>query len=146
MFNNLEISLKIAGRNPSATLINSVSKLKSVELISNPSSEKMSSLIENAQINILPSMNSTGVKLKIINALFRGRFCLVNTNAIKEDETSNLCNIANTPAEMIAEIKKLINQPFTAELIEERRIVLNKLYNNSKNAEKLISLLFPNYQ
>ncbi len=42
----------------------------------------MTELIREAQINILPSFNTTGIKIKLLNAIFNGRHCLVNPAAI----------------------------------------------------------------
>ena len=35
-------------------------------------------MIAKAQINILPSYTHTGIKIKLVNAIFNGRHCLVN--------------------------------------------------------------------
>ena len=144
VFKSNEIPFIIAGRNPSITLQNEVVKHKNIRLISNPSSEDISLLIENAQINILPSFNNTGVKLKIINALFKGRFCLVNSTAVDDSALKPLCSIAETPEEMQEQIVTLFNKNFSPEIIEARENKLNKLYNNDDNARKLNSLLFRN--
>ncbi len=145
VFRKNETKLIIAGRNPSSTLQKQLSKYKNIELISNPSAEEINSLIENAQINILPSFNNTGVKLKIINALFKGRFCLVNSPAVENSGLKSLCNIAETPDEMRIQISELFNKSFSQKNIEDREKELNRLYNNDKNAKRLIALLLPSY-
>ena len=47
-------------------------------LVANPSEMEMQDMIAKAQINILPSFNNTGIQIKLLNALFNGRHCLVN--------------------------------------------------------------------
>ena len=146
VFKANEFKLIIAGRNPSSNLKEKLSTYKYIELISNPTSEEINFLIENAHINILPSFNNTGVKLKIINALFKGRFCLVNFAAVENSELKNLCSIAETAPEMKVQISELFNINFSQKNIEDRDKELNRLYNNEKNADIFIELLLPSYQ
>ena len=47
-----------------------VHQYQHVCLIANPSEEEIQDLISKAQVNILPSFNCTGVKLKLLTALF----------------------------------------------------------------------------
>ena len=77
VFNTLKIPLIIAGKNPSEKIKIAVKNYQHVSIVENPSDENMQLLITNAQINILPSFNNTGVKLKLLNALYNGRHCLV---------------------------------------------------------------------
>ncbi|MEO7835865.1 MAG: glycosyltransferase, partial [Ginsengibacter sp.] len=66
----------IAGKNPSEALNKECEKHKNVLLIKNPSENQMSELIKNAHIHLLPSFNTTGIKIKLLNALFNGRFVI----------------------------------------------------------------------
>ena len=54
----------------------------------------MQDLISKAQVNILPSFNCTGVKLKLLNALFNGRHCIVNQDAVEGTGLESTCHIA----------------------------------------------------
>jgi hypothetical protein len=51
-------------------------------------------MIAKAQINILPSFNNTGVKLKLLNALYNGRHCLVNKAGGVAGRLDKACTIA----------------------------------------------------
>ena len=66
----------IAGKNPSETLMQKATV--NCSIIANPSTTKMNELIADAQIHILPSFSSAGIKLKLLNALFNGRYCIAN--------------------------------------------------------------------
>lgn len=146
VYNSIDQRLIIAGRNPSTRLQKEVLKHDNVILKMNPSDNEIETLLAEAQINILPSFNYTGVKLKIINSLFTGRFCLVNSRAIDNSGLSELCVVAQTPQEMQMEIEKLFSQTFTQKMIEERENKLLKIFDNEDNTQKFISLIFQKHQ
>ncbi len=141
LFQTLQIPLIIAGKNPSKKLLSIASKNRYISIVANPSEINMQLLIANAQINILPSFNNTGVKLKLLNALFNGRYCLVNNAAVEGSTLNNLCTIANKEAEFKEKILVLYNQPFTQKEMQHRSTALKKLYNNRETALLLIDMI-----
>lgn len=139
VFSKLPVPLIIAGRNAKA-LDGSFRGKAEVRLMNDPSDTELTRLIQNAQINVLPSMNATGVKLKLLHALFEGRFCMSNSNGIAGSGMENYVTQANTPEEWITRIEQKMASSFTNEMIEERNQILS-VYNNTINAEKLNALL-----
>jgi hypothetical protein len=129
----------IAGKNPSSQLIDKISALKNVEIIANPSSQKMEELITNAQINILPSFSSAGIKLKLLNALYNGRYCIANNETRSGSGLDSLCVVANTADEFVNAIQKHILIEFASDIIELRKQLLTKKFNNLANAELLVN-------
>ncbi len=99
----------------------------------NPAEVNMQLLIQNAQINILPSFNKTGVKLKLLNALYNGRHCIVNEAGIEGSGLKNLCFIEENADGFIEKINELFTIPFTAKEMQYRSTALKKLYNNNQN-------------
>lgn len=143
VINKLEnIQFVIAGKNPSDKLIHKTSTFKNVEIIANPSSKKMEELIANAQINILPSFSSAGIKLKLLNALYNGRHCIANNETLSGSGLESLCIVANTADEFIAAIEKYFLSEFANDAIEHRKRILTKKFNNLSNAELLLNYLF----
>ena len=140
----IDFKFIIAGRNPNRKLTQTINKHSNIELIANPSNEEMESLIQNAQINLLLTSQSTGIKLKLINALHIGRHCIVNKEMIDGTQLDSLCYIKNSEEEIITEIQNLINTPFSELEINKRKQSLLKIVNNKENAQKLINLLFKN--
>jgi glycosyltransferase involved in cell wall biosynthesis len=132
----------IAGKNPSTKLIKKVLALKNVKIVANPSSQKMEELIANAQINILPSFSSAGIKLKLLNALNNGRYCIANNETLSGSGLDSLCVIANTADEFIIAIGKYFTIEFENDVIEQRKQVLAKKFSNLANAELLKQYLF----
>lgn len=99
-------------------------------------------MICKAQVQILPSFNKTGVKLKLLNALFNGRHCLVNETAIKGSGLEGLCTIAETPEEFQKAIARMFDIDFSAAQYAERMDKIGKLYCNDENARRLISWIY----
>lgn len=133
------LPLLIAGRNPSHKLISILSQ-KNIRLISNPSDDEVMHLIQNAQINIILSFNRTGIKLKLLNALFYGRHCIANDAAIPGPAFKFLCNIADTSKKMKQLISDLKNQPISEVEILKREEFLLGHFDNKRNAQKLSEL------
>jgi glycosyltransferase involved in cell wall biosynthesis len=142
VFNDLEIPFVVAGKNPSKQLIKRVHSNQHNCIIENPSDKDLQDLIDKAQINILPSFNATGVKLKLINALFVGKHCITNQAGVDGSGLQNLCHIANTAQEVKSKITELFTQLIAQKEIDDREITLQHLYNNEENGKKLISMIF----
>ena len=138
VFNRLEIPFVIAGMNPSDRLKKLVYQYKHTCLVENPSEHEMDDLIKKAQVNILPSFNRTGIKLKLLNAVFNGRHCLVNKAGIIGSGIEPLCEIAETAEDYTIKIKQLFYQDFTESMLQDRTKILKETYDNQKNVETII--------
>jgi hypothetical protein len=68
--------LIIAGFDPPEWLVKSVRNIPNIRIVKNPNDDGMARLISDAQVNILVTFQPTGLKLKLLNALYNGRFCL----------------------------------------------------------------------
>ena len=142
VFNDITIPFVIAGRNPSMQLEKLVHEHTNCCLVANPSEKEMQDLIKKAQVNVLPSFNNTGVKLKMLNALYNGKYCLVNNAAAAGAGITGLCEIANTETEFKEAIVRLYQQPYNEVHALERQRVLDENYNNEINAQKLINWIY----
>jgi hypothetical protein len=141
VFNTLSIPLVIAGNNPSIELQRAVALHKHISLKANIDTVEIDALIENAQVNILPTFQATGIKLKLLAALFRGRFCLVNSPMVAHTGLETLCTIAETAPAMKARLHELFATRFEQSQIEKRKEILLEKFSNTKNAKKIIELL-----
>ncbi len=141
VFKNVDIPLIIAGMNPPEKIRKLINKNNNVELISNPHDEKMFELIKDAHVNVLVTFQATGLKLKLLNTLYNGRFCLVNDKMLNGTALHELCEVANNAEQLKSSLKKIFNDSFDQKDIDLRNAKLNGLYSNKLNAEKLISLI-----
>src|SRR5436190_5446224 len=142
VFSLTKIPFIIAGKDPSKRLIKKVGKNKNVSLVRNPSNVELDDLIAKAQIHVLPSFNKTGIKLKLINALYNGRHCVVNDEAVEGSGLEDACHIGTTSMAIASIITQLYHHPFGEEEINLRKKLLGKLFNNKANAQKLIQLIW----
>jgi len=142
IFFDSQMPFVIAGKNPSPELKQFIARFDNAKLISDPSVEKMKSLIADAQCNVLPSFNVTGIKLKIINALFHGRHCIVNNAAVRGSGVESICNIVKTPQEFREAVERFSSLPLDEKDIAARKKVLNELFDDDKNCAKLIQRIW----
>ena len=141
VFKGSGIKLKIAGMNPPRYLVKLIENERNIELIENPEDDVLQDLIRNAQINILVTAQSTGLKLKLLNALFNGRYCVVNDKMVEGLDINDLCIVANTADEMKTVVSDLMTKPFVEEQVEIRKSRMDAFYNPSRATDKLVELL-----
>ncbi|MDP2236121.1 MAG: glycosyltransferase family 1 protein [Bacteroidales bacterium] len=142
VFNDLKVPFVIAGLNPSAGIERMVETMPHVSLVANPSDEQLFELINNAQLNVSVTFQATGLKLKLLNTLYNGRFCLVNDKMLSGSTLDELCILANDAASMKMQIKRLYRRSFSEKEKERRRKKLEMVYHNGQNVDRLIALIF----
>lgn len=143
VFSELDLHCIVAGLDPSEKLTKLAGKHSNVTLVANPDDAEMIDLLRQAQVNVLVTNQPTGLKLKLLNALYNGRFCLVNSEMVIGISLESLCVVADEPEQMIAEIKRLMEEDFTEEDIDERDTKMRQLYDNESNAKRIISVIYP---
>jgi hypothetical protein len=91
-------------------------------------------------VNVLPTFQSTGIKLKLLAALFSGGHCLVNTPMVIGTSLEELVTIADTAETMKAALKELLKEEFPIEKVSLRKEGLTK-FQNQFTADRLIKVL-----
>lgn len=141
VFNDMKTPLKVAGLNPPSHLVRLIEPIPNIELIANPTDTELFELINDAHINVSVTFQATGLKLKLLNTLYNGRFCLVNDAMLSGTALDDLCVIANDAKGMQSAVRMLFRKSFSDQDIALRRQKLGLLYHNGNNVEKLISLV-----
>lgn len=141
VFSKLSHTCIIAGMDPSPRLLEAARPYPNIQIETNPSFERMNDLIREAQIHLLVTFQDTGLKLKLMYSLFAGRHIVVNELMLAGSGLDPLCHIANTPEEMIATCDKLIHEPFTPAMAEQREEYLIPTYTNEYQAKRLYEWL-----
>lgn len=141
VFKGRDETLVIAGLNPPERLVRLIRRYANIKLVINPSDDEMAELIRTAQINVLVTFQPTGLKLKLLNALFCGRFCLVNPAMVAGTELAGLCEIASDSAELNEKVSTLMHRSFDESMIQKRKELLMLYHSNIKNCETLLILL-----
>lgn len=134
------LPLMIAGRNPHKELQAACNKY-GVRLVENPDDTTMQWLMEGAHIHLLFTMQATGTKLKLLNALYTGRHCVANNKMVEGSGLASLCHLADTKDGLKSLLNDLSLEPFTAEQWHKRKYFLETNYSNAANAKTLLSLL-----
>jgi hypothetical protein len=107
--------------------------------INNNDAMHLTQLLADAHINVMLSFQESGTKLKVVNALFGSRFCVINKNMLDDDSLRGLCRMAETQQEFISAVNDLKNRPFADS--DRRRQILRDILDDAKNAQKIAELL-----
>jgi glycosyltransferase involved in cell wall biosynthesis len=142
VFNSLDIPLVIAGKNPSGRLKAITHRDENFCIAANLSEREMDDIIRKAHVHVLPSFNKTGIKIKLLNALFNGRYVVTNPSAVAGSNLEPICEIADSASDFKKIITEIFHQTFGGNEIEKRKKILEGIYNNHENALKLIQWIW----
>ncbi len=142
IFNGLAMPLVITGKNPSVRLQKLAGEHQQICIVANPPEKMMQDMIAKAHINILPSFSNTGIKIKLLNALYNGRHCLVTPATVDGTGLEELCHITDTAESMKQRIEALYHQPFTEREMQDRAVVLTQMFSNERNAHALVGSIW----
>ncbi len=135
------VPLVIAGRRPSERLLKKLSKYEHVKLYADPGDEELDRLIREAHVNIVHSFNDTGIKIKLIHALFQGRHCIVNEAALPGESFRPFVHQADNSTALRKKLTELMELPFSIAEAQEREAFLQMHFNNKANAAQISAFL-----
>jgi len=138
---DLKLPVVIAGNDPSEELKELAGTMPFVKIKHNITSEEINHLIADAQINLLHTRQATGIKLKLINALFMGRHCIANGKMSKDTGLEGLCIHADTPSQFKKAIMDCWEKEVGTSDIEARESVLRELFNNDTNVNGILTAI-----
>ena len=130
----------VAGNEPPERLRRMLANYPNVTLVASPDDDTMRRLVREAQVNILYTDQPTGLKLKLLNSLFSGRHCLVNSAMVAGTDLSQLCCVADDIPSMRESLERLMASSFDNTQLEKRVQVLHSLIPSVVNM-KIINLL-----
>lgn len=132
----------IAGKQPTSALKKEIKNIPNVKLIENPPFDEMAKLMREAHINLLLTFQNTGIKLKLLNSLYRGRFVVVNGKMVNNTGLETLCIIEDNPNATKRILTDLMRTDFTEHEIEKRNRILGAGFSNRANALKMVKEIF----
>lgn len=136
-----DIPFVFAGKDPDEKIVETCALLGHCTLIANPSMQQMQQLVAEAQIHVLPTFQATGLKLKLLHALFHGRHVIANNTMVQGTGLATACHIAETPLSFVTKIKALMDISFDEKELQLRQELLSRRYNNKENAQRIIACL-----
>ena len=99
VFKSIDYPLLIASSFENELVLREIEKHKHISFITIKSQEQVLQLLHEAHINVLPTFQKTGIKLKLINTLFNSRFCVVTNDMVEDTGLESLCSIGTTKDE-----------------------------------------------
>jgi hypothetical protein len=142
VFSKVKFMIVVAGHKPPPFLATKLEKIKNVELVSDPDNEKMTTLIRNAHAHLLFTFQPTGLKLKLLNSLYIGRFVICNANMLAGTDirSGKSLLLVENGDEMAKALAQVMPRTFTEEMIAERKAMVSA-FDPEQNAQKLIGYL-----
>lgn len=144
VFTRIRVPFVIAGKKPSRRLQKVAHLCQHTCIVADPSSSEMDDLIRKAHIHVLPCFNKniTGIRLKLLHALYQGRHCVVNEPMVAGTGLEAACHVGANANAFASIIAQLYHHPFCEEEIKLRQRLLQPTYDNERNAAKLIQWLW----
>lgn len=146
VFSKIDVPLVIAGNRPSKELKDEVSNYAHIELRAGLKTEAIHELIGQAQVNVLPTFQATGIKLKLLAALYMGRHCVVNSYMVENTGLESLCKVEDSDKRFANAVQQLFDKEFDESEVAKREAVLHSRFCNTVNAKKLVSLVYGDEQ
>lgn len=146
VFSKLSVNCVVAGLNPPDFLAKQIAAVSNVKLIASPPDAEMKRLLEEAQAHVLYTAQPTGLKLKLLNVLFKGRFVICNRHMIAGTDLAEnpgllLCDAAG---EFISQVNACMEREFSEREIAGRK-QLTRVFDNEANAEKLDKIIWTDF-
>ncbi len=128
-----DYNLIIASSNGKKLIESKSTTISNVKFVEIRDEMHLEELFANAHINVMLSFQESGTKLKVINSLFRSRFCLINKNMVDDEQVLSLCEIAAIKQDFINKIIDLKDKPYNQ--FEIKKKVLMDVLNDTNNAK-----------
>lgn len=138
VFSEIETPLVIAGEIPDKSLLNKIDAFDNISFQEVKNYHQLQDLIKNAHVNTLYSFQRSGTKLKVFNALFNGRHCIVNKNMVDDEGILDICSLAESKADYRKVVQSLFKKEYKRS--EAKQKALSK-YNDVENAKIIVEHL-----
>lgn len=141
IYKNTDIQLIISSGTKNKKVNSVIENYSNCNFIHLDNQDKLLKLLKESHINVLPTFQKTGIKLKLINALYKGKFIIANNEMVEDTGLEKLCEIANNKSEFLEKTQKLFDTEFTEkDRIERSEKMID--FNTKKSAEKLVKIIF----
>ncbi len=113
---------------------------RNITIMDNVSTEELQDLIIKAKSNVLLTFQPTGLKLKLLNALNWGGFCVVNSNMISGTTVKPTCIVKEDSNSIIESLNMLASKSWDSEDEKIRQVQIAPISNRAA-IKPLIDLL-----
>lgn len=141
IFKKIDYPLVIASSFNNRSILKEIAKYKHISFIQIKDQEHLLQLMEKAHINVLPTFQKTGIKLKLINTLYNGRFCVVTPQMVEDTGLEDLCEVANTKEDFRKKVKDLMERDYHIQIVKQREKALLS-FDTRSSAKKIIDIIY----
>ena len=141
VFSKLDIPLIVAGRTDDKKLLEKIEVAKNLKFISLQTQDQLDDLLQRAHMNIFWSNNASGIKIKLLNALYNGRFCLVNQPVVEGSGLEDLCEVVDDEKALVYKAIQLMDIEFSDEQFLHRKEKMAP-YDVRQNTRRLLEILY----
>ncbi|MBL0912314.1 MAG: glycosyltransferase [Bacteroidia bacterium] len=139
VFAESTVPLHIVGNRAPAALRAAIDKHPHIRLMENAGPQQIQEMMTEAQVHVLPTFQATGIKLKLLHALFAGRFCIVNPPMVLGTGLEEYCTLAGDAAEMRYQVEKYMQLPFTESDLQARKKLNESIFANRVGARTVLA-------
>mgnify|MGYP000274168407 CR=1 FL=1 len=144
VYKNTKYKFVIATSINEPKIINKIKGYQNISIAQIPTQKDLDLLFEKAHINTLFTFQKTGIKLKLLNTLYKGKFIIANSLLIEDTGLETTCELANTKAEVLKKTEALFKIKFT-KIIVKKRLEKLEQFSPEKSAKKLVSIIFKQF-
>ena len=103
----------------------------------------MKKLIGEAQVHLLYTAQPTGLKLKLLNVLFAGRFVICNEHMVAGTglRENDSMKVVSTPEQFRQTLAQLMDTEFNGYIAGQRKTSLAS-FDNTTNTQNLLTEIF----
>lgn len=141
IYKDSKFDFKIASSHIHKTLVKEIALHANISFTQIHAQSDLSTLFEGAHVNVLPTFQKTGIKLKLLNTLYQSKFVIANDFMIDDTGLETLCERANTKAEFLHKTELLFAKDFSNDIVQERLQVLKK-FDPVLGGQKIINTIF----
>ncbi len=135
------LPLIIAGLDPPPWLRKKAEAAEGVTLIVSPEEEEMERLIREAHVHLMLTFQASGIKLKLLLSLFRGRYIVVNGPMMTSAGLEKCVIRADSGEKIAALLDDLKEKEFTQKEVERRKKCIPARYYNVVKVLELKELI-----
>ncbi|MDG2194464.1 MAG: hypothetical protein P8K77_06380 [Polaribacter sp.] len=141
VYRNTEIQFIIASSCKNKKVLQEINKYTNCAFANIKNAVQINELINESQVNALVTFQKTGIKLKLINALYNGSFVITNLLMVEDTGLENSCEIAKNERQFLLKTKALLETSFSLKNRELRKANLSSFHTET-SAKELINFIF----
>lgn len=142
VFGGLELPFVVAGRRPSAALKRLAHRRNHTCIVEDPSVRELDDLMHRAQVHVLPSFSVTGVKYKLLQAVFSGRHVVADPRMLRGTGLEAACHLAEGAEAFRCQVASLFRRRFGIGELRVREALLESCFDDAAHADRLISWIW----